>query len=634
MALTGGNAQPKVLAPIAESDFKQRIIDSQKPLLVLNDEAHHTHDDDSAWNNVIRDIAKETPLVSQLDFSATPRYSKGGLFLWTVFDYPLKQAIIDGVVKRPVKGMMKKLPAVQSTDVTKKYEAYIVAGVHRWREYRDELSSYGKKPILFFMMNTTAEAEDVANYLRRKFPEEFADDKCLVIHTDTKGEITKKDLEAARKASREIDDEKSPVNAVVSVMMLREGWDVQNVTVVVGLRPYSSKAAILPEQAIGRGLRLMFRGKGYGYTERVDIIGTEKFMEFVEELEKLEDAKLDEFEVGKEPFKIIDILPLEEKREFDIPVPVLTPRLERKKSLADEIAALDAREFCSPVVPMKEADLKPEDFKYEGVDALTRETLFQRDYQIPEVQTFEEVFAYYAESIMKDVKLPSQFNLLAPKVKEFFKFKAFGKEVELAGAELLWAVCSRAASFTVKQVFVAELRKVIVDEKTPTLISSGRSLYETGGFPYTGLTLDARKTIFNLVPCGNEFEKSFAKFLDNADDVAAFMKLPKPFKFYIEYTDSAANLRHYEPDFVARLTDGAHYLIETKGQEDIEVSRKDAAASVWCENASMLTGKRWKYLKVRQEDFKDLNPRDFDDLFMLSVERKLNPIIMQGLQPK
>jgi type III restriction enzyme len=41
--------------------------------------------------------------------------------------------------------------------------------------------------------------------------------------------------------------------------MLREGWDVQGVTVVVGLRPYTAKADILPEQTIGRGLRLMFR---------------------------------------------------------------------------------------------------------------------------------------------------------------------------------------------------------------------------------------------------------------------------------------------------------------------------------------------------------------------------------------
>lgn len=82
------------------------------------------------------------------------------------------------------------------------------------------------------------------------------------------------------------------------------------VTVIVGLRPYSSKAAILPEQAIGHGLRLMFGGKGYGYTEQVDIIGTEKFMEFVDNLEKPEEIKLDEFEVGKDALKIIDIQPL------------------------------------------------------------------------------------------------------------------------------------------------------------------------------------------------------------------------------------------------------------------------------------------------------------------------------------
>jgi hypothetical protein len=68
---------------------------------------------------------------------------------------------------------------------------------------------------------------------------------------------------------REVDLETSPVNAIVSVLMLREGWDVQNVTVIVGLRPYSAKANILLEQTLGRGLRLLFRGEGTGYVERV-----------------------------------------------------------------------------------------------------------------------------------------------------------------------------------------------------------------------------------------------------------------------------------------------------------------------------------------------------------------------------
>ena len=81
--------------------------------------------------------------------------------------------------------------------------------------------------------------------------------------------------------------------------MLREGWDVQNVTVMVGLRPYTSKANILPEQTIGRGLRLMFRGEGTGYTERVDVIGNADFMEFVDQLEKEEELKLETCRSGR-----------------------------------------------------------------------------------------------------------------------------------------------------------------------------------------------------------------------------------------------------------------------------------------------------------------------------------------------
>src|SRR5438094_9766044 len=100
--------------------------------------------------------------------------------------------------------------------------------------------------------------------------------------------------------------------------MLREGWDVQNVTVVVGLRPFIAKANILPEQAIGRGLRLMFRDIPADFTERVDIIGNKKFLDFVDDLEKLEDLKLDTFEVGKEKLPIATILPPGSREDYDI----------------------------------------------------------------------------------------------------------------------------------------------------------------------------------------------------------------------------------------------------------------------------------------------------------------------------
>src|SRR5205814_5623060 len=131
--------------------------------LVVNDEAHHTHDEDSEWNKVIRRLNGQLPsgLSAQLDFSATPRYSKGALFTWTVFDYPLKQAIIDGIVKRPMKGIAKGIAEQPSEYASTKYRAYLTAGVERWREYRTQLAPTGKKPVLFVMMNNTADADDV-----------------------------------------------------------------------------------------------------------------------------------------------------------------------------------------------------------------------------------------------------------------------------------------------------------------------------------------------------------------------------------------------------------------------------------------------------------------------------------------
>ena len=62
-----------------------------------------------------------------------------------------------------------------------------------------------------------------------------------------------------------------------------------------------------------------------------------------------------------------------------------------------------------------------------------------------------------------------------------------------------------------------------------------------------------KKTVFNLVPCDNQFEREFARFLDNAEDVISFAKLPQPFGFSIDYTDSGMNLRSYYPDFAANL---------------------------------------------------------------------------------
>lgn len=601
----------------AIEDFDKRMIDRGGPVVVLNDEAHHTHDEENEWNKTIRRLHADVPggLAGQFDFTATPRHDKGELFSWTVFDYPLKQAIIDNVVKRPLKGIAQGINEQRSDVASTRYQAYLVAGVERWKEYREQLKSLGKKPVLFVMMNDTSEAEDVGDWLRKKYPSEFGGERLLIIHTNKSGEITKGDLDVARKAAREVDDEKSPINCIVSVMMLREGWDVQSVTVIVGLRPYTARANILPEQTVGRGLRLMFRGNS-GYTERVDVIGNKTFIEFVEQLEREEDVKLDTFKIG-EKVHITTIAPDPKKKEKDILIPVLSPILTRKKSLAEEISELDVNSFNCPILPRKQDDAAAKTFRYEGRDIITLQKIVEREYTIPEPQTAEEVIGYYARRIAQDVKLPSQFSALAPKVREFLETKAFGQKVDLADPVILKAISNNVAQYVTVKTFVEALRKIVITELQPQLLHAGRPLSETAPFPWSRATFAADKCIFNLVPCDNEFEKEFAQFLQKADDVQRFAKLPEQFGFAIEYTDSAGNLRYYEPDFVALTVDGTHYIVETKGLEDTNVVNKDRAAQLWCENTTRLSEENWAYLKVLQTAYKQLQPNRFEDLFVL-----------------
>ena len=619
-----GSLPPSSLG--SSEPFAERLARRGGPCLVLNDEAHHTHEETSSWNETVHALhARLTGTagealgehgVVQLDVSATPRHTGGALFSWTVFDYPLKQAILDNVVKRPVKGIITGI-AEQPSDVASiRYRAYLVAAVERWKEYRASLDRTGRRPLLFVMMNSTREADEVADWMQSAYPDLFGGDGLAVIHTGKDGDVAKKDLDLARKVAREVDAETSPVNAIVSVLMLREGWDVQNVTVVVGLRPYSAKANILPEQAVGRGLRLMFRGALAGYTERVDIIGNARFMEFVEQLEKEEALELDTFEPGKDRVVIAQIFPDPAKQGADIDLPQLSAILTRKKSLADEIAAL-VLPTPTPPLPLRSGTKEAQAFRYEGLDIVTLERTISADYTMPEPQTAQEVIGFYSRLIASNVKLPAQFVALAPRVRDYLATQAFGRPLDLDTRESIRAIAQPVVGHVVVREFAKGLRPHLVEAQVPEIVGAARRISETPGFPWSRQTLASAKCVLNLVPCENAFEYAFAVWLDACADVRAFVKIPAPMGFAIPYTDSRASLRHYEPDFAAVLADGSHYLLETKGREDLDVQHKDRAARLWCEHATTLTGTPWQYVKVPQKAFEAMQPHRFEDLVYL-----------------
>lgn len=602
--------------------FADRVVAHGGPLLVINDEAHHTHDAESSWMKVVHDLRKKLPVVAQLDFSATPRFPQGGVFPWTISDYPLKQAIVDQVVKRPMRGVAH-IEETRSSQASIRYQGYLIAGVERWREYRQQLSALDKKPILFIMLNDTSEADDVADWLRVRYPELLGGDQTLTIHTDVSGEVSKADLDRARRLAREVDEQSSPVSAIVSVLMLREGWDVQNVTVVVGLRPFSAKARILPEQAIGRGLRLMFRGLAGGYRERVDIIGNPKFLEFVDELERLEDVQFERFDLEKDHVEVITVCPTTGRAEYDISLPILTPTLMRKRHIGEQIEELDVSKLNCPIIPLQWEKGPRRTFRFEGYDVITFTKELEREYEIALPQTAEEVIGFYARRIAEAVKLPSQFALLAPKVREFFELYAFGHAVDLADESVVRAMATPFAHFVMLKTFTDALGSIAISAAEPKLLWPERLLSRCPPFPWSQTLFEAEHTTFNFVPCQNEFERVFAQFLDKAPDVRAFARIPSNFGFAIEYLDDARNLRFYYPDFVATAKDDFSVLLETTTRETKDSRGRIQAALHWCENASHLTKRRWMYRRILQREFHGLIPKNLRDLLTSGDENEL-----------
>ena len=239
----------------------------------------------------------------------------------------------DRIIKAPLIVTKEDDPKRPSQDpdritrenIHEKYGYWLRAAVQRWKDHWSVYRKLGTKPVLFIMAERNTYADALGEYLWKTREFGFKESEVLVIHTDAAGEITKADLEKARETVRKIDQADNRIKAIVSVMMLREGWDVRNVTVVLGLRPFTAKAEILPEQVIGRGLRLMMQVSP-DRTQTLEVLGTQNLLHVLRE--QLETEGVGVASTSTDPPQPVIIEPILERSAFDIAIPITKPRLE------------------------------------------------------------------------------------------------------------------------------------------------------------------------------------------------------------------------------------------------------------------------------------------------------------------
>ena len=430
-----------------------------------------------AWFKSIEDIhnrllQKGGELALQVDVTATPKHNNGSIFVQTVTDYPLVEAISQNVVKHPVlpdEPSRAKLVERQGAKYTEKYADYLQLGVVEWGKAYTEHEKLGKKAILFVMTDDTRNCDDVAEYLENRYPD--LKNAVLVIHTKQNGEISeatsgkkKEELEKLRKQANEIDSTESPYKAIVSVLMLKEGWDVKNVTTIVGLRAYSSKANILPEQTLGRGIRRMYTDS---IKESVSVIGTDAFMEFVESIQaegvELERQTMGEDSHAKAPLVIeVDKAnPSKDIDALDIEIPILTRRVYREyKGLAD--LTINPHDF-TPVTYQEftEAEQREIVFRDLTTDEVTHTTVL--DSTAP--PDYRSVLNYFARTIMKELKLVSGYDVLYGKLKAFVENELFGRTVALESGNTLRNLSELIATKTVIETFKRAINALTIQDK-------------------------------------------------------------------------------------------------------------------------------------------------------------------------
>jgi type III restriction enzyme len=491
--------------------------------------------------------------------------------------------------------------------------------VQRWKEHWSVYRKLGTKPVLFIMAEKNIYADALGQYLWKTKEFGFKKSEVLVIHPDSAGEITKKSLEEAREIARDIDQPDNRVKVVVSVMMLREGWHVRNVTVVLGLRPFSAKAEILPEQVIGRGLRRMIQVSP-DRTQTLEVLGTQNLLNVLRQ--QLEAEGVGVGITATDPPKPVIIEPILERSAFDIAIPITKPRLEHNIRKLSELRV----EALEPIFEQEDlAEVFRIRLKLEFVTTETE--VHQAEIGANELPTAQQLLSSVTNKVADRTKLPNRFAELYPVVKGYVASRCFGRPVDLDSAAIRSHLSRLEIQEGIAKYLARKISELTIERRSIEFDNADFRLSETGPFSWRRNLppLVASKTVFNYVATYNDFERRFAVFLDQAPDVLRFASLgtteqgESEMKFRVDYLKPSGAIGLYHPYWVVVQRAGmneVNWIIETKGRVWEGTAAKDEAIGDWCDRISDSTGGLWRYVRVNQTAFEAASLTSLADLIL------------------
>lgn len=638
-------------------------------LVVFNDEAHHIHSlkkgeevSEVEWQKSLRKIAEpKAHQFVQVDFSATPYNEVGGsragkskrYFPHIIVDFDLRSAMAQGLVKTLLLDRRQEIAALPlefkvdrdesgNISLSQGQKTMLRAGLERLNILAAQFVTIDstKHPKMMVVVEDTTVVPLVEEFFLELG---LSPDDVLSVHSGKKAELGLKEWEPVREKLFALDRSSQP-KVVISVLMLREGFDVNNICVIVPLR--ASQASILLEQTIGRGLRLMWRGdeaiddlkresrklirekrQPSNYFDMLFVVEHPAFVDFYEELMNGVAGVIDDDDDSPDRVKgdieKLELRPGFDKYDFEIPIIVRDPEVEMREPVIDPLS-LKKSKF--EVAYLRTVVGQGDKFTAEAVENGVRFGDYRIDGGVMTATGYNDFLSRLANRVVSAhqrafATTSQQFNQST----EFPVFKAYQRLV------IGWL------DSYIRNRYFGEGFAPLEDENWRLLLvpgvaeeisgEIGRTLVElqenvtTGGaevlYRYVSevdsitvrksSSVALTKCIFEKQPYPSQsggLERDFMTWADNDSKIEAVLKIHEYKHDFLRrpYLKADGMPAQYSPDFLVRTSDRV-FLVETKSQSglaDANVQRKKRSAVSWVKainelNEEQRGGRTWFY---------------------------------------
>ena len=706
LPLTPGRATGNSLEVLDRRYARGNVLDylaGLPELLVFNDEAHHIHEfkregevTEVEWQKSLTLIAqsKDRRFI-QLDFSATPYNDVGSgknkkklYFPHIITDFDLKTAMRAGLVKSLVLDRRKELGALPLEFKAERdadgnpvlgdgQRVMLRAGLQKLRKLETDFAAIDpqRHPKMLVVCEDTTVSPLVAQFL---MDEGLGADEVMAIDSGKKAELGEKDWAPVRERLFNVDAHATP-RVIVSVLMLREGFDVNNICVIVPLR--SSQAQILLEQTIGRGLRLMWRDPEYAdiklenrallkagqepssLIDVLTIIEHPAFQQFYNELmlEGLAGSTGDDSDNNSSTGDLLAVELREEHGQYDFAIPFILRDTE--EWLEHQAPAI---ETLQPFTQLSQAQLKEmlgkgDVFTSQDLQSQTLFGDYRVDGAVMNVAGYNDLLGRLTRRISQALSQPLpkgnkiaahvakpylQVNTaeLAGWIEQYIEQRLFGEPFEpmldegwrllllqpvLEHITRIFALALIEAEqiephgeLEVKHRYLSEVPKLMMQEKHSQEVN--KCIYQRQGWAARNGGLEQRFIQWASVDAS---VMAFCKISENRHTFAR-----------LRYVRQDGLPAFYCPDFLVR-TEEAIYLVETKAQKDVnhpDVQRKLKAAQTWCERINALPPEHrqalpWHYVLLGEAQFYDWQAKGAKLAELLGFAR-VRPVSSAALQ--